>query len=274
MSRRGTIGFAFAALLLLACEHRGAPGEPGSSGPAKGLPSSMAALGDSITAAFGSCLAPTACPRNSWATGEGTQVASHYRRILDQNPAVRGHATNLAKPAATASELPGQAAAAVATPVDYVTILVGANDACGGPMTAPATFRAHVDGALSTIRNGMPNASILLVSIPNVYRLWEIGHDNRLAVAAWRSGICPNLLDNPTSWAPADVARRQAFADHIAAYNAQLGGACGAAGRCRFVDVSGFAFDFAMLSSIDFFHPNASGQQTLADLTYPTSFGW
>jgi len=51
-----------------------------------GFPSSMVALGDSITAAYGSCLAPTACPRNSWATGDGTQVNSHYRRILASNP--------------------------------------------------------------------------------------------------------------------------------------------------------------------------------------------
>lgn len=235
----------------------------------------MVALGDSITAGFGSCLAPTACPRNSWSTGEGAQVVSHYRRILARNPALRGHATNLAKPAASVSALPGQAAAAVAVPVDYVTILVGANDACRGSMTAVETFRAHVDEALTTIRNGMPNASILLVSIPNVYRVWEVGHDNRIAVASWRSGPCPNLLENPTSTAPADVARRQAFADRIAAYNAQLASGCRAAGaRCRFVDVSGFAFDFTMLSAIDFFHPNASGQDALADLTYPAAFGW
>ena len=235
----------------------------------------MVALGDSITAGYGSCLAPTACHRNSWSTGEGTQVDSHYRRILGGNPAVRGHATNLAKPAATVSALPGQAAAAVAVPVDYVTILVGANDACRGSMTTAATFRGHVDEALTTIRTGMPDASILLVSIPNVYRVWEIGHDNRFAVASWRSGVCPNLLENPTSFEPADSARRQAFADQIAAYNGQLASACGAAGpRCRFVDVSGFAFDFTMLSAIDFFHPNAAGQEALAELTYPAAFGW
>jgi lysophospholipase L1-like esterase len=279
MSQRWTIGLVLAVLLLFACKDPGAPGQPGLSGgppppPVDGFPSSMVALGDSITAGFGSCLAPTACHRNSWATGEGTQVDSHYRRIIAHNPALRGHATNLAKPSATVSALPAQAAAAVAVPVDYVTILGGANDACHGSMTAPETFRGHVNEALSTIRHGMPNASILLVSIPNVYRVWEVGHDNRFAVAAWRSGACPNLLDNPTSTAPADAARRQAFADRIAAYNSQLAAACGAAGRCRFVDVSGYAFEFTMLSAIDFFHPNASGQEALADLTYPAAFGW
>ncbi len=280
MSRRWAIGLALAVLVLLACKDPAAPGQPGPSGgpppPAvDGFPSSMVALGDSITAGYGSCLAPTACPRNSWSTGEGTQVFSHYRRILAHNPALRGQAANVAKSGATVAALPGQAAAAVAAPVDYVTILVGANDACRGAMTAPDTFRAQIDQALATIRNGMPQARILLAGIPNVYRVWEIGHGNRFAVAAWRSGACPNLLENPTSTEPADAARRQAFADRIAAYNGQLAGACRSAGpRCRFVDVSGFEFDFTMLSAIDFFHPNAAGQEALANLTYPTSFTW
>ena len=32
--------------------------------------------------------------------------------------------------------------------------------------------------------------------------------------------------------------------------------------------------DLTMLSAIDFFHPNASGQNALADLTYPGTFTW
>ena len=108
-----------------------------------------------------------------------------------------------------------------------------------------------------------------------MYRVWEVGHDNKVAVAAWRSGACPNLLDNPTSTDPVDVARRQAFADQLAVYNGQLAAACRAAGpRCRYVDISGFAFGLTMLSAIDFFHPNASGQQAISDQTYPAIFTW
>jgi lysophospholipase L1-like esterase len=232
----------------------------------------MVALGDSITAAYGSCFAPTACPRNSWSTGDGTQVNSHYRRILASNPAIRGHASNLAKPGATVADLPGQAQAAAAVPVDYVTVLVGANDACRGEMTSAAAFRGAFDQALTTLRNGMPRAQILVVSIPNVFRVWEVGHTNRVALAAWKSGVCPNLLMNPTSTDPADVARRQAFADRVAAYNTQIRGACASHARCQFVDISAFAFDLTMLSAIDFFHPNAAGQQAIADQTFPAAF--
>jgi lysophospholipase L1-like esterase len=278
MSRRWLFGVLSLALLVIACKAPAAEGSPGSGGPPPpavgGMPSSMVALGDSITAAFGSCLAPTACPRNSWSTGDGTQVNSHYRKILAANPSIKGHAINLARPGAVAADLVGQANTAVAVPVDYVTVLIGANDACHGDMTPAGTFRAQVGQALVTITNGMPQAHVLVVSLPNIYRLWEIGHESRVAVAAWRSGPCPNLLDNPASMEPADVNRRQAFADQIAAYNDQLGAACAAVPRCRFADISGFGFELTMLSAIDFFHPNASGQQALANGTYPGTFDW
>jgi lysophospholipase L1-like esterase len=235
----------------------------------------MVALGDSITAGYGSCFAPTACPRNSWSTGDGTQVDSHYRRILKSNPAIGGHNRNLAVPGARVNALPGQAAAAVGAKTDYITVLVGANDACSGDMTSPSAFRASLDDALSTLKHGLPQARLLVVSLPNVFRVWELGHTNSFAVGVWKSGICPNLLANPTSTAPADTARRQAFADRITAYNGQLRDACKQYGsRCRFDDISTFAFDLTMLSAIDFFHPNASGQNALADLTYPGTFTW
>jgi lysophospholipase L1-like esterase len=278
MSRRWLFSLLSLALLVIACKAPASGGGPGPGEPpppaVNGIPSSMVALGDSITAAYGSCLAPTACPRNSWSTGDGTQVNSHYRKILSANPSIKGHATNLARQGAVAADLIGQANTAVAVPVDYVTVQVGANDACRGDMTPAGTFRTQVGEALFTITNGMPQAHVLVVSLPNIYRLWEIGHDNRIALAAWRSGACPNLLTNPASMEPADVNRRQVFADQIAAYNGQLADACASVPRCRFVDISGFGFELTMLSAIDFFHPNASGQQALSDSTYPGSFDW
>src|SRR5262245_23762284 len=85
MSRRWMVVLAGLALVAVACKTP-ADGGTGSGQPTptpvKGYPSSMVALGDSITAGYGSCLAPTACLRNSWATGDGTQVKSHYRRIV------------------------------------------------------------------------------------------------------------------------------------------------------------------------------------------------
>src|SRR6516162_2355523 len=98
------------ALIALGCKAGAGVGNPAPTPSANSdFPSSMAALGDSITAAYGSCLAPTSCPRNSWSTGDGTQVDSQYRRIASANPAMKGHARNLAVPGARAADLAAQA---------------------------------------------------------------------------------------------------------------------------------------------------------------------
>jgi hypothetical protein len=123
------------------------------------------------------------------------------------------------------------------------------------------------------LRSGVPKSQLLMVGIPNVYRVWEIGHTNKMALSVWRDRICPNLLANADSTAPADDARRQAFRDQIASYNAQIKNACADYGsRCRYNDIAGFAFEMNLLSAVDFFHPNAAGQSALADLTYPGTF--
>jgi lysophospholipase L1-like esterase len=277
MTRRWTIVLSVLALIALGCQAGTGTTTTGGSAasPVPGFPSSMVALGDSITAGFGACFAPTSCPRSSWSTGDGTQVNSHYERILARNPAIAGHNLNLAVPGATAADLAGQAATAAGHPVDYVTVLIGANDACNATMTPVATFRNEVNAALATLARGMPDARVLLVSLPDLYRVWQIAHDNALAREDWKAGVCPSLLTNPSSTAPADVARRTAFRDRVSEYDTQLLQACrGYGSRCRFADIAGFQFSITMLNGIDFFHPNASGQTALADQTYPGSFTW
>ena len=239
----------------------------------------MAALGDSVTVAFDACLFPGRCPRDSWATGDGTQVNSHYKRIVAANPAMRGHAHNLAVPGAAVADLAGQAAGAVRLGVAYVTVLVGANDVCRGrftDMTDPATFRADLDRAFGVLKLGLPQARVLVVSVPDLYRLWQFGHASGAAVRAWSHGTCPALLANPTSTADADNARRLAVRDRVVAYDSELAGACTAYGpRCRYDGgaVHAVAFGTNLLAP-DFFHPNSSGQNELARVTYPGRFTW
>jgi lysophospholipase L1-like esterase len=247
---------------------------------AKDLPSSMVALGDSITAGFGTCLSLSPCPRNSWATGDGSLVNSHYKRILSGNPAMRGHATNLSTGGATVEDLPGQAAAAVGHRPDYVAILIGANDVCRariGDMTSTAQFETQVGVALNTVKAGIPKTRVLVVSLPDIYRVWELAHNRRSAQQAWAQGACPTLLANPTSTAPPDVQRRQAFRDRIDAYNKILAKACQDYGpRCRYDGgaVHKATFGLDELSPVDYFHPNAFGETRLAEVSWPGSFTW
>ncbi|WBB69830.1 GDSL-type esterase/lipase family protein [Micromonospora sp. WMMD812] len=279
MPRRWVAAVAcLAALVALACEG-GGEGEPR---PTRGTPQpggsgGIAALGDSITTGFGSCLVLTSCERNSWSTGDGLRVESLYRRLRDRDPAIRGRAHNHARPGARAAGLEEQARAAVRDDVDHVTVLIGANDACRGgieAMTPVAEFRAGIDRGLRALRAGRPKARVLVVSVPDLYRLWEVGHADSRAVRAWRRGVCPALLADATSTAPADRARRAAFRDRITAYNAQLVAACRAYGsRCRHDGgaVHRVRFTLELVNPLDWFHPNAAGQDRLAEVTWRAS---
>ncbi|MFC4144953.1 SGNH/GDSL hydrolase family protein [Micromonospora mangrovi] len=279
MPRRWVAAVAcLAALVALACDGGGtASPRPSDGTPRPGGPAVMAALGDSITTGFGSCLVLIACLRNSWSTGNGSRVESHYQRLHDQNPQLR--ADNHAEPGARAAELTGQAEAAVRDRADYVTVLIGANDACRGEvdsMTPVATFRTRVDQGLRVLRKGRPKARVLVVSIPDLYRLWEVGHTEPRAVRAWSHGVCPALLADPTSTAPAAVARRASFRQRIDDYNAQLRAACRAYGsRCRYDNgaVHRLRFGLDLVNTLDWFHPNATGQDRLAEVSWPAA-GW
>ncbi|MFI5937707.1 SGNH/GDSL hydrolase family protein [Actinoplanes sp. NPDC051494] len=272
---------AVLGVLALACDGAGATPEPTSTGGAKkGYPSSMAALGDSITAGYGSCRVFVACSRNSWSTGGADGLDSHYQRILAKNPRIKGHARNFAVPGARSADLAKQAASAVDAKVQYVTILIGANDACGGgadSMTSVKAFRKRVDAGLDRLRDGLPKARILVASIPDVHRLWELAHDDPAAVRAWKLGICPSMLADPTSDSEAAEARRDRVDDRIDAYNDQLGQACEAYGdRCRWDGggAHGVRFDIDLLNKVDYFHPSVAGQRRLAEVTYPGRITW
>lgn len=278
-TRRWTTGLlCLAALVALACESGGTVPRPEPSTPPRsGLPDSMTALGDSVTTAFGSCLVLASCQRNSWSTGDGRRVESLYRRLVTANPALSGKARNLAAPGARAASLPAQATTAVRADVDYLTVLIGANDACRGgidAMTPVTAFRADLDRALKVIKDKRPRARLLVLSVPDLNRLWEVGHTDDRAVRAWRRGICPALLANATSNAPADVARRAAFAERVDAYNDQLEAACRRYGsRCRYDGGAAHRVRFSldMVNPLDYFHPNVAGQNRLAEVAWKAS---
>lgn len=244
-------------------------------------PSSMASMGDSITRGFNACGWYVDCPSRSFSTGTDSAVNSHYLRVRAVNPAINGRNHNVARTGAKSADMPGQADAAVAQNVGYVTMLIGANDACTSSessMTPVATFRANIDAALSRLKSGLPNARVFVISIPDVHRLWTVGRNDLLARTAWSLfGICQSLLANPTSNAQADVDRRNRVRQRVVDYNTQLAQACAAYGpNCVFDGnaVFNYPFTLAQLSGWDYFHPNADGQQVLASVSYAAGFRW
>ncbi|MGW0505877.1 SGNH/GDSL hydrolase family protein [Micromonospora sp. NPDC003241] len=267
-----TLAGVTALVLLTTAPALAAPGPP---------PTSMASLGDSITRGFNACGWYVDCTSRSFSTGDDATVNSHYLRIRRVEPTINGRNHNAARTGAKSADLTGQAGTAVSQGAGYVTILIGANDACTGSesgMTSVATFRANIDSALNRLRTGLPNARVFVISIPDVHRLWTVGKDSGSARTAWSVfGICQSLLANPTSTAQADVDRRNRVRQRVVDFNGQLAAACAAYGsNCRYDGNAVFGYPFALsqLSGWDYFHPNAAGQQVLANVSYPAGFAW
>lgn len=239
------------------------------------LPTRMAALGDSITQASMTCSLLLVCPSNSWSTGSNATVASHATRLKAQGAALTAY--NDAVPGAVAADLPAQARRAVTQRAQYVTIEIGANDACADDvagMTTTASFTGSVQTTLATLSASAAQPQVFVASIPNLKRLWELNKSSLSARIAWAAfGFCDSMLAKPTSTAAADVQRRDAVQQRVNEYNAALVAACAATVRCTFdgYAVANYAFTKADISTRDYFHPSVAGQRTLAAITWAVS---
>jgi lysophospholipase L1-like esterase len=239
------------------------------------LPNSMAAIGDSITQAVNVCCWYGNHPGKSWSTGyESDTITSHYERILAANPAIAGNAYNDSVSGAKMADAAEQAATVVSQQAEYVTILMGANDACTSSpetMTPLDQFRSQFEAAMATLGSGLPSdAHIFVASIPNIYRLWQILHTNPLAQAVWWAAqICQSMLSPFNS----EEDRLQVLGQ-VKAYNAVLAQVCGQYANCRFDRKAVFKYRFTtdQVSTLDFFHPSVGGQAALARVTWPRSW--
>ncbi len=242
-------------------------------------PDSIASTGDSITRAFNTGSVPfTDAPANSWSTGTNTTVNSHYLRILQNNPPTGGNTYNDAVTGAVMADLNGQMATAIGQGVQYVTVLMGANDACTdteAEMTPVADYRAQFQAAIATLSAGLPDARIYILSVPSIYTLWEILKDNASARLIWNLfDICQSMLANPLSKDPADVQRRERVRQRVIDYNTQLADVCAVYIHCRFDNNAVFntAFVPSDVSTRDYFHPSIPGQAKIAGTTYTAGF--
>jgi lysophospholipase L1-like esterase len=240
------------------------------------VPSVMAALGDSISAGFNACGWYVVCTSRSWAAGDSREVNSHYVRL-----GMRGGNRNFAVPGSTSADLAGQVRQAVAAGAGYVTVLIGAQDACVSSerkMTPVPVYRDRVARALWALKEGVPGVRVFVASIPDLRRLWQAGKGSVVARTFWAvGGICQAMLADPTSTARADVERRARVRARVMAYNEVLAELCARFGpTCRFDGGAVFSYPYTLkhISRWDFFHPNADGQRALAEITYKRGFDW
>ncbi|MFE7860735.1 SGNH/GDSL hydrolase family protein [Streptomyces sp. NPDC101209] len=237
-------------------------------------PSSVAAVGDSITRGFDACTVLSDCPEVSWATGSSTEVDSLAVRLLGRTKAAE-RSWNFAVTGARMADLPGQITRAVARKPQLVTVMVGANDACRvstAAMTPVADFRSDFEDALATLRKALPKTQVYVASVPNLKRLWSQGRTNALGKQVWKLGICPSMLGDADALDPAATLRRNTVQKRVEEYNQVLREECGKDRRCRFDGGAVYAYRFgtAQLSHWDWFHPSVNGQARLAEIAYRT----
>lgn len=239
------------------------------------LPNSMAAVGDSITRAFDIdwCCFLVDSPQYSWSTGDDPAIASHYQRLLAANPAIRSRAYNLAVTGAKVSDLRAQLQNAAALSVDYLTILIGANDLCTptiASMTPADTFRSQLDQALTEFTTVSPNTRIFVSSIPDIYQLWSVFQTDGWVQFWWTIlGICQSML----SWNNTELDRQQVVAREQAD-NDSLSAVCARFTQCLWDGLASYSFKFPAsdASPVDFFHPNIAGQNDLAAVSWSASY--
>lgn len=245
------------------------------SAPTAAYPHSMAALGDSVTQAYSACCVHGDYPARSWSIGDGPgdEVTSHYERLLQLTPGIRGKNFNNAVSGAKVSDLPRQAAAAAEQRAGYVTVLMGANDLCApslDSMTPVEDFRASVTRALATLDQVRPRPQVFVSSIPDMYQLWNVLRLDRAAQSAWSAGrICQSMLAASNT----EDMRRQVVLRELA-FNEVLADTCARYESCRTDGGAVYAHGFSAsdVSVLDYFHPSLQGQATLADITWQAAW--
>ena len=229
-----------------------------------GKPTTIAAVGDSITQSTGTGALSAENPENSWATGWSVNSVA-ARLGIDLNKRF-----NLSENGDTMSDFAGQITngksggsgdvAPLPPDAGLVLIEMGGNDLCRDSvanMTSVATYRAQFRAGLAAIATRAPNALIQVMSVPDIYNLWYIRGAPQDATyhpepeSSQATGIngarfywdgltglgvkfpCQSLLHNPSSYSQADRDRRAAVRTRNKEYNQVLSEECGAVLRCK-----------------------------------------
>jgi len=226
---------AAAALAATVVMVSAAPAGAVNRGMSVRYPSSFAAIGDSWTA--------PSVTADSWATGTHSTIDSQYLRILAHNPAIHGHAYNLAEAHAQTgpgvSDFAFQAAGAIKRRVGYITIELGENDVCG--VTPKSAFAREFKAGLSHLTHALPHAHVFVLSIENVANQWRAINASPAGHKALKSGSSLDCLlgGSATQHQLTRVAKK------IAAYNDILSKVCRSAARCRYDNGAVYRMRFA-----------------------------
>lgn len=231
----------------------------------------IGSLGDSVTTAM-NARSWGDMKESNWSTGtsRGHGVESHYqklRQILAQNII----AINVADSGATSVGLEAQVNKLLSHNPDYVTLLIGANDACSWPkdhLEKLKQFEIRIENALLKLINSNPETKILIVPVPDMLHLWKLGTNDCQWI--WDLfGICSSLLGSSNS--DSDRLEFKERLDDLNFVYEKL--AAKYSSHVRFdKELAKYKFEKKDVSRKDCFHPSLEGQNKIAELTWEKSW--
>ncbi|MFF2371005.1 SGNH/GDSL hydrolase family protein [Agromyces sp. NPDC058110] len=230
-------------------------------------------LGDSVSLGVNACAEPGQCAAASWSGGSDPAVGSVAARLAAAS-GTEPDVVNAAKDGGDVEDALRLADEVVAAQPELVTVLLGGNDACAptlDEMTSAADYESRLGELLTRLNADVPGATILVLSVPDLHHLWEIGRSDAGAVQAWNSSpSCKNLLGSADDDSAAATERRDAVAARVDEYNEAIDRVCAAAERCLDDDGAVFAYPFTVgeISAIDHFHPSIAGQRVIAEIAW------
>lgn len=211
-------------------------------------------------------------PQNSWSTGTGNKVESHYNRIQGAT-GQQIYAYNVSKSGSKSSDLTRQAELVAAQNVGYVTILSGANDICSASSlttaTTAAAYKSNVRAALATLSK-TGDTDVLLASVPSLISVYNAGKNSTQAQQIWAAySVCSPMLGNPTDVSESANNRRAAVEARVQEYNLALREVCSEFSNCTYDDEAVYETEITLDDlSVDYFHANIAGQNKLAENTW------
>jgi hypothetical protein len=204
---------------------------------------------------------------NSWATGTNPDVDSIYQRLLAINPAIEGHAVNLAQDGSDVDALITQAQAAVRLDPkpDLVLIQSVDNDMrCDGrddeflPL-----YGARHDQALQIITDGDPDAKVFIISQPgSVESYTKAVANNPVAVHNQSTGSPCDVFDTSGNILPDGEAYIESV---VQRFFAMIASECARHPNCRFDQTHDHALQIVAADvTPDSNHYTVAGQHKVA----------
>lgn len=264
----------------------------GCQKPPRLQPKRLYSIGDSITRAFDAWFVADNLPV-SWSNGYHgilqdllgvPDIDAHNQRIDDAFGSSGRANVIAAENGARWDDGLSQAQSVVGEQPTYVTIMLGGNDVCRDSVADLPTdeeINGHVVDTFAFLEQNLPpGATVLVVGIPDIKRLYDVAKDENGALGIDCETIwltvelgfpCGSMLDADNTEADRLYVQQRNFAyNDIIEERVREFDALSSKIYWHFADAEQVAFTGDHISSIDCFHPSDEGEDLISELTWTT----